>query len=93
VSAAGEDSLGLDAAVDAAIAGDARAAIRALIVANNYLDAEVMETAFTQRRENIIGDCLQLQVDVEVYNDMNPRTKPVQLILDFKDDVAERRAA
>jgi hypothetical protein len=52
-----------------------------------------METAFTQRRENIIGDCLQLQIDVEVYNDMNPGKVPVQLVLDFKDDVAERRAA
>src|SRR6202521_2260703 len=30
-----------------------------------------MEKAFTQRRENIIGDCLQLQIDVEVYNKMN----------------------
>jgi hypothetical protein len=52
-----------------------------------------MEKAFTQRREQIIGDCLQLQVDVEVYNGMNPRAKPVQLVLNFTDDVAERRAA
>src|SRR5260370_42575703 len=38
----------LDAAVDAAIAacgGDARAAVRALIVANNYLEAEVKRLA------------------------------------------------
>ena len=52
-----------------------------------------MEKAFTQRREQIIGDCLQLQIDVEVYNDMNPLAKPVQLVLNFIDDVAERRAA
>jgi hypothetical protein len=52
-----------------------------------------MEKAFTQRREQVIGDCLQLQIDVEVYNEMNPAEKPIQLILDFKDDVAERRAA
>lgn len=51
-----------------------------------------MEKAFTQRREQIIGDCLQLQIDVEVYNDMNPDKKQIQLILDFSDDVAERRA-
>ena len=43
-----EVSLALDAAVDAAIAacgGDARSAVRALIVANNYLEAEVQRLA------------------------------------------------
>jgi hypothetical protein len=52
-----------------------------------------MERAFTQRREQVIGDCLQLQIDVEAYNAMNPTEKPIQLILDFTDDVAEKRAA
>jgi hypothetical protein len=52
-----------------------------------------MERAFTQRREQIIGDCLQLQIDVDAYNGMNPSEKPVQLVLNFTDDVAERRAA
>jgi hypothetical protein len=45
-----EDSLALDAAIDAAIeacGSDARAAIRALIVANNYLEAEVKRLAQT----------------------------------------------
>ena len=43
-----EDSLALDAAVDAAVeacGGDARSAVRALIVANNYLEAEVKRLA------------------------------------------------
>lgn len=43
-----DDSQSLDAAVDAAVeacGGDARAAIRALIVANNYLEAEVQRLA------------------------------------------------
>ena len=43
-----EDFRSLDAAVDAAIQtcdGDARAAVRALIVANNYLEAEVKRLA------------------------------------------------
>lgn len=52
-----------------------------------------MERAFTQRREQVIGDCLHLQIDVEAYNAMNPSEKPIQLVLDFADDVAERRAA
>jgi hypothetical protein len=45
-----EDSLVLDAAIDVAIeacGGDARAAVRALIVANNYLEAEVKRLAET----------------------------------------------
>lgn len=46
--------------------------------------------ALMQRREQIVGDCFQLKVDVDVFNDMYPDRKPVQLILDFKDDVAER---
>ena len=43
-----EDSLALDAAVDAVIeacGGDARSAVRALIVANNYLEAEAKRLA------------------------------------------------
>jgi hypothetical protein len=52
-----------------------------------------MEKAFTQRREQVIGDCLQLQNDVDAYNAMNPGEKPIQLVLDFTDDVAEKRAA
>jgi hypothetical protein len=52
-----------------------------------------MERAFTQRREQVIGDCLQLQIDVEAYNAMNALEKPIQLILDFTEDVAEKRAA
>ena len=51
-----------------------------------------MERAFTQRREQVIGDLVQLDVDVEVYNEMNPDQVPIQLVLDFSDDVAERRA-
>ncbi|MDQ2843126.1 MAG: hypothetical protein M3Y72_19220 [Acidobacteriota bacterium] len=50
-----------------------------------------MEKAFSQRREQVIGDCLKLKTDVDVYNDLSRGTRPeVQLILDFTDDVAER---
>lgn len=51
-----------------------------------------MQRAFTQRREQVIGDLVQLDVDVEVYNEMVPEDRQIPLILDFKDDVAERRA-
>jgi hypothetical protein len=53
-----------------------------------------VEKAFAQRREQIIGDCLQLRTDVDVYNEMNIGKRPaIQLILDFVDDVAERQIA
>jgi hypothetical protein len=51
-----------------------------------------MAKAFTQRREQVIGDCLQLKTDVDVYNDKNPLEQRIQLVLDFRDDVAEREA-
>ena len=50
-----------------------------------------MAKAFAQRREQIIGDCVRLRTDVDVYNDLIRGQYPtVQLILDFTDDVAER---
>ncbi len=53
-----------------------------------------MERAFTQRREQIVGDNLQLKTDVDVYNDQARGTRPeIKLILDYTDDVAERQAA
>lgn len=51
-----------------------------------------MQRAFTQRREQVVGDLVQLHVDVEVYTEMTPGETPIQLVLDFRDDVAERRA-
>jgi hypothetical protein len=50
-----------------------------------------MEKAFAQRREQVIGDLVQLKTDVDVYNDLNKGERPkIQLVLDFVDDVAER---
>jgi hypothetical protein len=52
-----------------------------------------MEKAFAQRRDQIIGDNLQLKTDVDVYNDMTAGKRPaIQLVLDYTDDVAEREA-
>jgi hypothetical protein len=55
-----------------------------------YAERAHMQRAFIQRREQIVGDCLQLATDVMVYNDMNRGEPPIQMILDFRDDVAER---
>jgi hypothetical protein len=48
-----------------------------------------MESAFAQRRKQIVGDCLQLCVDVDVYNNANAGQLPIQMVLDFRDDVSE----
>lgn len=58
-----------------------------------FADHGHMQKAFTQRREQIVGDCLQLQVDVEVYNEKTPLEEDIQLVLEFGEDVDERRAA
>jgi hypothetical protein len=50
-----------------------------------------MQKAFAQRREQIIGDNLQLKTDVDVYNDKYRGKNPeIQLVLDYTDDIAER---
>ncbi|WP_439534600.1 hypothetical protein [Polymorphobacter sp.] len=50
-----------------------------------------MQKAFIQRREQIVGDCVQLSTDVEAYNDMNCEQPPIPMLFDFRDDVEERR--
>jgi hypothetical protein len=52
-----------------------------------------MQRAFIQRREQVVGDLVQLATDVEVYNDMHKGEAPIQLVLDFKHDVEERLAS
>jgi hypothetical protein len=53
-----------------------------------------MLKAFEQRREHIVGECVQLETDVIVYNDMNAgNVEPVQTPMDFTEDVAQRGAA
>jgi len=55
-----------------------------------FASHEHMERALAQRRDQIIGDCYQLRVDVDVYNDLNAGKQPkFQLVLDFTEDVAE----
>ena len=55
-------------------------------------------SSFAQRRQQIVGDCLQLKTDVDVYNDKRRVADPIQVVLDFGRDVDElqqrpRRAA
>ena len=51
---------------------------------------EHMTLGFQQRRQRIVGDCKQLKIDVDSYNDdYNASGEPIQIILDFTDDEAE----
>jgi hypothetical protein len=45
--------------------------------------------SFAQRRQQIVGDCFQLKTDVDVYNAKAPEQSPIQIVLDFTNDVEE----
>lgn len=50
---------------------------------------EHIELAFQQRRSQIVGDCRQLKMDVDSYNENNGHGALFQLVLDFTEDIAE----
>jgi hypothetical protein len=50
---------------------------------------EHMEIAFQQRRHQIVGDCRQLKIDVDSYNENTNATRPIQMVFDFTDDLLE----
>lgn len=54
---------------------------------------EHMEMAFAQRRNQIVGDCRQLKMDVDGYNALHKKEPQIQMIFDFTDDLAELEAA
>lgn len=57
-----------------------------------FASHEHMERAFAWRREQIVGDNLQLKIDVDVYNDLVCGKHPeIQLVMDYTEDVAERQ--
>jgi hypothetical protein len=47
------------------------------------------QMSFAQRRRQILGDCRQLKIDVDSYNDNNPHGAHIQMIFDFTDDLVE----
>ena len=49
-----------------------------------------MEVALQQRRQQIVGDCHQLNNDVSHYNERCPKEEPIKMLWDFTDDVADR---
>lgn len=51
-----------------------------------------MEIALKQRRHQIVGDCRQLKTDVDSYNDNVRPPRPIQMVFDFTQDLAEMEA-
>ncbi len=50
---------------------------------------EHMAMSVQNRRQQIVGDSYQLKQDVDSYNENGNTGAPLQLVLDFTDDVAE----
>lgn len=55
-----------------------------------HADHDHMQQAFAQRRDQVIGDLVQLQIDINAYASMMPERPAIQLALDFSQDIAER---
>jgi hypothetical protein len=51
-----------------------------------------MVMAFNYRRNHIVSECRQVKTDVDSYNDLHPKEQPIQMVLDFTEDVAELEA-
>ena len=62
---------------------------------NDLLGAEADEAAHAwvvvQRREQMVGDGLQLSLDVDHWNSINPEDEPIVVPLDFTEDVEWRK--
>jgi hypothetical protein len=52
-----------------------------------------MLKSLINRREQMVGDGLQLSYDADHWNSINPNEEPIQIPLDFTDDVEWRKNA
>ena len=48
-----------------------------------------MQVAFQQRRQQIVGDCKQLKIDTDSYNENWNRSEPIQMSFNFTADIEE----
>jgi hypothetical protein len=51
-----------------------------------------MQKSTRQRREQVVGDMVQLYLDLEHWNRVNPDEQPIVLVTDTTEDVNERLA-
>lgn len=54
---------------------------------------EHMQMAFQQRRQQIVGDCRQLKIDVDSFNENYNKGEPIQMVFDFTHDLEELELA
>lgn len=52
-----------------------------------------MVKSLGMRREQMVGDGLQLTLDQDHWNSIHPDEEPIQLIMDFTDDIEWRKNA
>ena len=52
-----------------------------------------MKMAFQMRRKRIASECKQVKTDVDSYNDSHLDEQPIQMVLDFTQDVREMELA
>lgn len=52
-----------------------------------------MQMSFQQHRRKIVGECRQLKIDLDSYNDAHLDEEPMQISFDFNMDLAEIEAA
>jgi hypothetical protein len=52
-----------------------------------------MQIAFQNRRQQIVGECVQLKLDLDSYNQNWNTGTPIQDCFDFTDDLADRGLA
>lgn len=53
----------------------------------------IARKAFVQRREQMVGDAVQLSFDVEHWNRINEKDEPIDMPMDFQPDVDWRKNA
>lgn len=53
----------------------------------------LMQKSLIKRRDAIIGDALQLSLDADHWNSINMEEDPIDIPLDFNEDVEERKNA
>lgn len=74
----------------------AKQAVRSTIAGVQYArwgdtdteDPIFIQKALAQRRRQVVGDCYQLRIDTDHFNDIHPEV-PFQMVLDFTQDVEE----
>lgn len=52
-----------------------------------------MQMSFQHRRHGIVGDCRQMKIDVDSYNDAHEKEEQIEIVFNFEMDLAELEAA